>query len=1064
LRRNDVGEQYGYEKALQALQKERDYRAQVLKDAQAELQVLQQQANAQEKINSAKTQEPKLAENTAQIQNETTAAIQQIQSYEELCSVVERYNQLVAQGGIKSPTDLDAYADIADQLEGVVPEDKLSKLKTPLDINALAQQLGIELPQAAQQATNAINGVSSAQEHLNQAENQNPKTSDAIQQEAISYDELKRRVEAYYKIRQQMSSSRDMRLTPDLDAAEKDITNLFPETGDGNNITASQVRNMFSNANQNAEHTLKTLANLLGIEIPQAAQTASQAIDGFNADIKETQNVTQRAETTTDTGNTSSTDTSAAKAEAEQQKLENERLKAEKIALQQESDAKLKAEVDSKAKLQTELNAANKQLSDVKEEKRLADANLVKAEESSRAKDGIINGLREQLAQTKTSETKTGGSVKTEELKGILQAITYKVEVVRETKDGGDQTDANNPSLESTLRKVFSNIINSSTQQNDSEQNRSSWALESTLQTAKGVLDNIQTNTSKIGIAEASNVDTIAGTALDSRLTEIKSVLESIDSKIAEGGVSTKKDDGVTKGAKQDDGSKKQTGRASDIKSLTKDYERLAKLSAQYRADGNLETKAMIENLNDEVRIKRKSIGLTFDENNALREKYANAYKAAQRSIDAAKAQKEIDDQRMAADRAAKKQAKDIDDEWKKQVKNAKRVAGINAADSTYRSANDSVIRAIGTEGASSDFENKARELSEQNESLRMLRDEIDKRGEQATKADRDNLSAQISKVKTLKSEVDGYLKLHEKYSGANATQLNVDTSGFGTVGTDQYWDNITAAIKKVSTGRTTIKGLNTDTGELTGTTKIAANTFAEWSATVNPITGKLSMLRTGIKKTEGFMASVARKTKEIFRYFSGMTMVYRVIGMVRQGVQYIKEIDSAMTELRKVTDETEETYKKFLDTAAKTGAKLGATISAVTEATATFAKLGYTMEQATEMAEAAIVYKNVGDNIASTEDAADSIISTLKGFGMEASDAMAIVDRFNEVGNKFAITSQGIGEALRLSASALNEGGNSLDESIAMITAANEVVNDPSSVGTALKTLTLRLRGSKTE
>jgi TP901 family phage tail tape measure protein len=168
----------------------------------------------------------------------------------------------------------------------------------------------------------------------------------------------------------------------------------------------------------------------------------------------------------------------------------------------------------------------------------------------------------------------------------------------------------------------------------------------------------------------------------------------------------------------------------------------------------------------------------------------------------------------------------------------------------------------------------------------------------------------------------------------------------------------------------------------------------------------------------------------------------------LRQGVQYIKEIDLALTELRKVTDETEETYEKFLQTAAKTGERLGATISAVTEATATFAKLGYTMAQATEMAEAAIVYKNVGDNIASTEDAADSIISTMKGFGLEATESMAIVDKFNEVGNRFAITSQGIGEALRLSASALNEGKNSLDESIALITAANEVVNDPSSVG----------------
>jgi hypothetical protein len=60
-------------------------------------------------------------------------------------------------------------------------------------------------------------------------------------------------------------------------------------------------------------------------------------------------------------------------------------------------------------------------------------------------------------------------------------------------------------------------------------------------------------------------------------------------------------------------------------------------------------------------------------------------------------------------------------------------------------------------------------------------------------------------------------------------------------------------------------------------------------------------------------------------------------------------------------------------------------------------------MEMATEMAESAIVYKNVGDNIASAEDAADSIISTLKGFRLESSETMRIVDRFNEVGKSIA-------------------------------------------------------------
>ena len=225
-----------------------------------------------------------------------------------------------------------------------------------------------------------------------------------------------------------------------------------------------------------------------------------------------------------------------------------------------------------------------------------------------------------------------------------------------------------------------------------------------------------------------------------------------------------------------------------------------------------------------------------------------------------------------------------------------------------------------------------------------------------------------------------------------------------------------------------------------------------------------MNNITNGEAADETFLEGFKRKLSEITRYFSASSLIFKFFNEFKKGIQYVKEIDAALVELRKVTDETEEEYDEFLNTASKTADRLGSTISAVTEATATFAKLGYTMEMASEMAEAAIVYKNVGDNIASTEDAADSIISTLKGFGLEASESMRIVDRFNEVGNKFAITSQGLGEALRLSASALNEGGNTLDESIGIITAANEVVNDPSSVGTALKTLTLRLRGSKTE
>lgn len=187
------------------------------------------------------------------------------------------------------------------------------------------------------------------------------------------------------------------------------------------------------------------------------------------------------------------------------------------------------------------------------------------------------------------------------------------------------------------------------------------------------------------------------------------------------------------------------------------------------------------------------------------------------------------------------------------------------------------------------------------------------------------------------------------------------------------------------------------------GTKRLDNRTVAELEVKYNDLTEAMYTYQKAEKESltglPAFLNGFQKKINSIMQYLSMTMSIHQVTAELRKGIQYVREIDLALTELKKVTDETEAEYDQFLQTAAKTGARLGTTISAVTEATATFAKLGYSMEQATEMAESAIVYKNVGDNIASTEDAADSIISTMKGFGLEASESMAIVDRFNEVG-----------------------------------------------------------------
>lgn len=218
--------------------------------------------------------------------------------------------------------------------------------------------------------------------------------------------------------------------------------------------------------------------------------------------------------------------------------------------------------------------------------------------------------------------------------------------------------------------------------------------------------------------------------------------------------------------------------------------------------------------------------------------------------------------------------------------------------------------------------------------------------------------------------------------------------------------------------------------------------------------------------KLEGNQLSTQLKDifKQVTGFYSLATVVRKGYEQLRKMANAVKEIDTAMTELRKVTDETEVTYDKFLKNAAKRAKELGATVAETTNATADFARLGYDIEGAEALANTAIVYKNVGDGIKDISEASESIISTLQAFGIEAENAMSIVDKFNEVGNNFAISSQGIGEALLRSASALAAAGNTIDESIAMIAATNEVVQSPEKVGNALKTVSMYLRSSKVE
>ena len=209
-------------------------------------------------------------------------------------------------------------------------------------------------------------------------------------------------------------------------------------------------------------------------------------------------------------------------------------------------------------------------------------------------------------------------------------------------------------------------------------------------------------------------------------------------------------------------------------------------------------------------------------------------------------------------------------------------------------------------------------------------------------------------------------------------------------------------------------------------------------------------------------------KLKKLFEVNIKSQLANQAINAFQQGLrqvyQNVVDIDTAMTELKKVTDETNGTYDKFLSEAGVRAKALGVSISDIVNATSDFARLGYNLEEATDVSNSAVLFKQVGDGVESMDDATSDIISAMKAFNIEAEDSIQITDKFNEVGNKFAITSSGVAEALKRSASSLSTAGNDIDQSIGMIVAANDVVQDPESVGAGLRVISLRIRGATTE
>ena len=193
---------------------------------------------------------------------------------------------------------------------------------------------------------------------------------------------------------------------------------------------------------------------------------------------------------------------------------------------------------------------------------------------------------------------------------------------------------------------------------------------------------------------------------------------------------------------------------------------------------------------------------------------------------------------------------------------------------------------------------------------------------------------------------------------------------------------------------------------KLTFTIKNSDGTLTDMTATINAA-------RTAINATAGdtnkmtsafskFTNDLWSKFKSLGTYFAASLGWQEIWQQIKVGIQHVREIDSALTELKKVTNETDATYDAFLQTMSKTAGNIGGTVKDLTTMAADWARLGYSLEEAGTLAENTAILLNVSEFDDATQ-ASEALISTMQAFQYTADESGHVVDILNEVGEFIA-------------------------------------------------------------
>lgn len=379
----------------------------------------------------------------------------------------------------------------------------------------------------------------------------------------------------------------------------------------------------------------------------------------------------------------------------------------------------------------------------------------------------------------------------------------------------------------------------------------------------------------------------------------------------------------------------------------------------------------------------------------------------------------------------------------------------------------------------------------------------LEKKLERLNNLQPDNIRERINK---LNSKIGNYLSQEGKFVGASQYQKvlpelakvksaladinnemgktgdNVDFSKISN-----QLNNITPAVKKIDTA---FNDLNQSVSKYEA--NIAANSSQKWldentraakkygeqikliidlqrNATSK---GELASLNKQMKSIQSsasaeglvgksWIGSFKKNLGSVTQLLGSIFTLDRVEDVAVEMVSNIHEVDDALTDLKMATGVSDTQAQSLMDTYSKIGKELKATGVDIAKSNTEWLKQGKSIAEAQKLTEDSIVLSKVGD--LTSEESTKYLTSAMKGFKIEAEDALGIVDQLSAVDMASATDVGGLAEAMSKTAVTAQDAGIEMQRLIGYIATVGEVTQaDMGSVGNAFKTIFTRMSDIK--